>query len=94
MPQEPRSLVQRQFSDTYGIVTASPRTAFPARSCGQDIGGRAPAGIPDVSKIDMLSVQDEAHHQFSTSQIRQAGLDKTALIAALRAQNAIAPAAW
>lgn len=84
-----------EFGDTYGIVYGFTSDGFSSRELRdyvEDIRSRL-LQIPDVSKIDMLGVQDERIYiEFSTDQIAGLGLDKTALIAALQAQNAIAPA--
>jgi multidrug efflux pump subunit AcrB len=84
-----------EFGDTYGLVygfTADGFTSRELRDHVEDIRSRL-LEIPDVSKIDMLGVQDERIYiEFSTDQIAGLGLDKTMLIAALQAQNAIAPA--
>jgi multidrug efflux pump subunit AcrB len=46
-----------------------------------------------VSKIDVLGAQDErVYVEFSTERLAGLGIDRSALIAALQAQNAIAPA--
>ncbi|MCM5555782.1 efflux RND transporter permease subunit [Pleomorphomonas sp. NRK KF1] len=84
-----------EFGDTYGIVYGFTSDGFSSRELRdyvEDIRSRL-LQIPDVSKIDMLGVQDERIYiEFSTDQIAGLGLDKTSLIAALMAQNAIAPA--
>ncbi len=84
-----------EFGDTYGIVYGFTSDGFSSRELRdyvEDIRSRL-LQIPDVSKIDMLGVQDERIYiEFSSDQIAGLGLDKTSLIAALMAQNAIAPA--
>ncbi|WP_026791722.1 efflux RND transporter permease subunit [Pleomorphomonas oryzae] len=84
-----------EFGDTYGIVYGFTSDGFSSRELRdyvEDIRSQL-LQIPDVSKIDMLGVQDERIYvEFSTDQIAGLGLDKNALIAALQAQNAIAPA--
>ena len=48
--------------------------------------------LPDISKIDVLGAQDErVYVEFSTEQLAGLGIDRAALIAALEAQNAVAP---
>jgi multidrug efflux pump subunit AcrB len=84
-----------EFGDTYGIVYGFTSDGFSSRELRDYVEGIRSRllQIPDVSKIDMLGVQDERIYiEFSTDQIAGLGLDKTALIAALQAQNAIAPA--
>lgn len=84
-----------EFGDTYGIVYGFTSDGFSSRELRdhvEDIRSRL-LQIPDVSKIDMLGVQDERIYiEFSSDQIAGLGLDKASLIAALMAQNAIAPA--
>ncbi|PKR90059.1 ACR family transporter [Pleomorphomonas diazotrophica] len=84
-----------EFGDTYGIVYGFTSDGFSSRELRdqvEDIRSRL-LQIPDVSKIEMLGVQDERIYvEFSSDQIAGLGLDKTSLIAALMAQNAIAPA--
>ena len=49
--------------------------------------------IPDVSKIEMLGAQDERIFvEFSMQQLAGLGIDRSALIAALQAQNVVQPA--
>ena len=53
---------------------------------------RSTSSLPDISKIDVLGAQDErVYLEFSTGQLAGLGLDRSALIAALQAQNAVAP---
>ena len=49
--------------------------------------------VPDVSKIEMLGAQDErVFVEFSMEQLAGLGIDRSALIAALQAQNVVSPA--
>ncbi len=84
-----------EFGDTYGIVYGFTSDGFSSRELRdhvEDIRSRL-LQIPDVSKIEMLGVQDEKIYiEFSTDQIAGLGLDKNSLIAALVTQNAISPA--
>ena len=49
--------------------------------------------MPDISKIDILGAQDErVYVEFSEKQLAGLGIDRSALIAALQAQNAVTPA--
>ena len=49
--------------------------------------------VPDVSKIELLGVQDEQIYiEFSMEELANLGIDRSALLAALQAQNAIRPA--
>jgi multidrug efflux pump subunit AcrB len=49
--------------------------------------------LPDISKIDILGAQDErVYVEFSERQLAGLGIDRSALIAALQAQNEVTPA--
>ena len=49
--------------------------------------------VPDVSKIELLGVQDEQIFiEFSMTELAELGIDRGALLAALQAQNAVRPA--
>ena len=55
-----------------------------ARSC---------CNVPDVSKIEILGAQDEKIFvEFSMQELASLGIDRSALIAALQAQNVVQPA--
>ena len=48
--------------------------------------------VPNVGQVDLIGAQDEAIYlEFSTRQIAALGLDQQAIVACLRAQNAITP---
>lgn len=84
-----------EFGDTYGIVYGFTSDGFSSRELRDYVENIRSEllQIPNVSKIDMLGVQDERIYiEFSTDQMAGLGIDKTALMAALQAQNAIAPA--
>ncbi len=84
-----------EFGDTYGIVygfTADGFTHRQLRDYVEDVRKQL-LQVPDVSKIDVLGAQDERIYvEFSTEQLAGLGLDRSALISALEAQNAVAPA--
>jgi multidrug efflux pump len=84
-----------EFGDTYGIVygfTADGFTDRELRDYVVDIRKQL-LQVPDVSKIDMLGAQDErVYVEFSTQQLAGLGVDRSELIAALQAQNAVTPA--
>jgi len=49
--------------------------------------------LPDISTIDVLGAQDErVYVEFSTEQLSGLGIDRSALISVLEAQNAVTPA--
>ena len=83
------------FGDTFGLIygfTADGFTQRELRDYVEDIRSRL-LQVPDVSKIELLGAQDERIYvEFSTKELAGLGVDRTALIAALRAQNAVSPA--
>ena len=84
-----------EFGDTYGIVygfTADGFTHRELRDHVEDVRKQL-LQLPDISKIDMLGAQDErVYVEFSTEKMAGLGIDRSALIAALQAQNAVTPA--
>ena len=83
------------FGDTFGLIygfTADGFTHRELRDTVEDIRSRL-LQVPDVSKIELLGAQDEEIYvEFSTQELAGLGVDRAALIAALRAQNAVSPA--
>ena len=83
------------FGDTFGLIygfTADGFTQRELRDYVEDIRSRL-LQVPDVSKIELLGAQDERIYvEFSTKELAGLGVDRTALLAALRAQNAVSPA--
>ena len=83
------------FGDTFGLIygfTADGFTQRELRDYVEDIRSRL-LQVPDVSKIELLGAQDERIYvEFSTKELAGLGVDRAALIAALRAQNAVSPA--
>ena len=84
-----------EFGDTYGIVygfTADGFTDRELRDYVVDVRKQL-LQVPDVSKIEILGAQDErVYVEFSTEQLAGLGIDRSELIAALQAQNAVTPA--
>jgi multidrug efflux pump subunit AcrB len=82
------------FGDTYGLIygfTADGFTHRELRDYVENIRSRL-LQVRDVSKIEILGAQDEQIFvEFSTQQLAGLGIDRAALIAALRAQNAVSP---
>ena len=82
------------FGDTYGIIygfTADGFTHRELRDAVEDIRSRLLL-VPDVSKIEVLGAQDERIYlEFSTERLATLGLNYTALVTALRAQNIVRP---
>ena len=83
-----------EFGDTYGIVYGFTADGFSHRELRDTVDNvrKQLLQLPDISKIDVLGAQDErVYLEFSTEQVAGLGLDRSALIAALQAQNAVAP---
>ncbi len=84
-----------EFGDTYGIVYGFTADGFTDRELGDYVVEvrKQLLQLPDVSKIDILGAQDErVYIEFSTEQLAGLGIDRSELIAALLAQNAVVPA--
>jgi multidrug efflux pump subunit AcrB len=83
------------FGDTFGLIygfTADGFTHRELRDHVEEIRSKL-LRVPDVSKIELLGAQDEQIYvEFSTEQLAGLGIDRAALVAALRAQNAVSPA--
>ncbi|MBN9564242.1 MAG: efflux RND transporter permease subunit [Alphaproteobacteria bacterium] len=84
-----------EFGDTFGIIYAVTADGFSHRELRdyvEDIRSRL-LGVPDVSKVDLLGAQDEQIFvEFSMRQLATLGIDRTALLSALQAQNVVSPA--
>ncbi len=82
------------FGDTFGIIygfTSDGFTQRELRDYVEDIRSRLLL-VPDVSKIELLGAQDEVIFiEFSKRQLATLGIDRSALIAALQAQNIVRP---
>jgi multidrug efflux pump subunit AcrB len=84
-----------EFGDTYGIIYGFTADGFTQRELRDyvDTVRSQLLLVPDVSKIEMLGAQDErVFVEFSMQQLAGLGIDRSALIAALRAQNVVSPA--
>ncbi len=83
------------FGDTFGIIYGVTADGFNHRELRdhvEELRNRL-LGVPDVSKIELLGVQDEqVYIEFSMEELANLGIDRGALLAALQAQNAIRPA--
>jgi multidrug efflux pump len=83
-----------EFGDTYGIIygfTAEGFTHRDLRDYVEDVRSRL-LQVPDVLKIEVLGAQDEKIFvEFSTKQLAGLGIDRTALVSALQAQNIVIP---
>ena len=84
-----------EFGDTYGIVYGFTADGFTDRELQDYVVNvrKQLLRLPDVSKIDILGVQDDrVYVEFSAQQLAGLGVDRAELIAALQAQNAVTPA--
>src|SRR3954447_8099216 len=83
-----------RFGDTYGIIygfTADGFTRRELRDRVEEIRSRLLL-VPDVSKIEVIGAQDERIFvEFSIKELANLGIDRSALLAALQAQNAVRP---
>jgi multidrug efflux pump subunit AcrB len=84
-----------EFGDTYGIVYGFTANGFTERELHDYVHDirKQLLELPDISKIDILGAQDErVYVEFSTEKLSGLGIDRAALIAALKSQNAVTPA--
>jgi multidrug efflux pump subunit AcrB len=84
-----------EFGDTYGIVYGFTADGFTHRELKDYVedARKQLLQLPDVSKIDVLGAQDERIYvEFSTAELAGLGIDRSSLIDALQAQNAVTPA--
>jgi len=83
------------FGDTFGTIygfTSDGFTHRELRDYVEDARSKLLL-VPDVSKIELLGAQDERIFvEFSMKELATLGIDRSALIAALQAQNVIRPA--
>ncbi|MGY8630923.1 efflux RND transporter permease subunit [Bradyrhizobium sp. 14AA] len=83
------------FGDTFGIVYGFTSDGFTQRELRDRVEAIRSRllGVPDVAKIELLGAQDEVVFvEFSKKELANLGVDRTALIAALQAQNIVMPA--
>ena len=84
-----------EFGDTFGIIygfTADGFTHRELRDYVEDVRSKL-LHIRDVSKIEILGAQDEKIFvEFSMEELASLGIDRSALISALQAQNVVQPA--
>jgi multidrug efflux pump len=83
------------FGDTFGIIygfTADGFTHRELRDYVETVRSKL-LSVPDVSKIEILGAQDEKIFvEFSMQELATLGIDRSALSAALHAQNVVHPA--
>jgi multidrug efflux pump len=84
-----------EFGDTFGIIygfTADGFTHRELRDYVEDVRSKL-LHVRDVSKIEILGAQDEKIFvEFRMEELASLGIDRSALIAALQAQNVVQPA--
>ena len=84
-----------EFGDTFGIIYGFTADGFTQRELRDYVEDTRSGllNVPDVSKIEVLGAQDERIFvEFSTKELASLGIDRSALIAALQAQNVVRPA--
>ena len=84
-----------EFGDTFGIIYGVTADGFSHRELRDHVESLRSKllNVPDVSKIELLGVQDEqVFIEFSMTELAELGIDRGALLAALQAQNAVRPA--
>ena len=83
------------FGDTFGIIYGFTADGFSHRELRdyvEDVRSKL-LSVPDVSKIEILGAQDERIFvEFNTQELASLGIDRSAVIAALQAQNVVQPA--
>ncbi|HJZ34122.1 MAG TPA: efflux RND transporter permease subunit [Hyphomicrobiaceae bacterium] len=83
------------FGDTFGIIYGFTADGFTQRELRDYVEGIRSKllSVADVSKIEILGAQDEKIFvEFSMRELANLGIDRSALIAALQAQNVVQPA--
>jgi multidrug efflux pump subunit AcrB len=83
------------FGDTFGIIYGFTADGFTHRDLRDYVEAARSRllQVPDVSQIEIIGAQDEKIYvEFSTKQLAGMGIDRTALLNALRAQNVVSPA--
>ena len=83
------------FGDTFGIIYGFTADGFTHRELRDYVEGVRSKllSLADVSKIEILGAQDEKIFvEFSMQELASLGIDRSALIAALQAQNVVQPA--
>jgi multidrug efflux pump subunit AcrB len=84
-----------EFGDTFGIIYGFTADGFSQRELRDHVEDARSKLllVKDVSQIEILGAQDEAIFvEFSNEKLAGLGIDRSALVAALQAQNAVRPA--
>ena len=83
-----------KFGDTFGIIYGFTADGFSGRELRdyvEDVRSKL-LHVQDVSKIEVLGAQDERIFvEFSMKELADLGIDRSALISALQAQNIVQP---
>ena len=83
------------FGDTFGIIYGFTADGFSPRELRdyvEEVRAKL-LNVRDVSKIEVMGAQDERIFvEFSMAQLASLGIDRSAVIAALQAQNVVRPA--
>ena len=83
-----------KFGDVFGIIYGVTADGFTHRELKDYVEGIRSRlmNVPDVAKIEILGAQDEKIFvEFSVQQLAGLGIDRSALAAALAAQNIVSP---
>lgn len=83
-----------EFGDTFGLIYGFTADGFTHRQLRDYVESARSQllKVPDVAKIELLGEQDEQIFvEFSMRELANLGIDRSALIAALRAQNVVQP---
>lgn len=84
-----------QFGDTFGIIYAFTADGFTHRELRDyvEMARSQLLRVQDVERIETLGAQDEnIYVEFSSRRLAQLGLDSSAILKTLAAQNAVSPA--
>ncbi|KRE08135.1 ACR family transporter [Bosea sp. Root670] len=84
-----------RFGDTFGIIYGFTSDGFTSRDLRDHVEAIRSRLllVPDVSKIEIVGAQDERIFiEFSVRELANLGLDRSALLGALQAQNVVRPA--
>ncbi|MDF2621075.1 MAG: acriflavin resistance protein [Xanthobacteraceae bacterium] len=83
-----------EFGDTFGLISGFTADGFTHRELRDYVEAARSKllHVPDVAKIELLGEQDEQIFvEFSMQELANLGIDRSALVAALRAQNVVQP---
>lgn len=81
-----------EFGDVYGNIYAFTGDGLTHRQLRDLVEGARTQllSVPEIGKVDIVGTQDEAIYlEFSTRKIAALGIDQSAIIATLQAQNAV-----